>query len=267
MRWSVQVFSTELRKIFAYRIDFWIQFVMSVLANVGVAYFLWRAIFDYKGVEVMRGYTFTGLMLYYVMVPLVSRMIQGPGLGIVAHEIYDGSLTRYLIYPVSFFGFKYVQYAANTFLFFVQLIIASTIFLLLFGTPEDVQFQFSSMVMGFIAVFCAGFMAFTLSTVLEMTAFWAEKVWSLLVMMRFAVSLLGGGMIPLAFFPEKIQTVLTMLPFVYVTSFPINTFLGKVSFNNWLQGISIIMVWAGTFFLLSRLVWHRGKYQYTGVGI
>ena len=267
MSWARQVFSTELRKLITYRMDFWMQFVMSVFANVGVAYFLWRAIFDYKGVDSMRGYSFAGLMLYYVMVPLITRMIQGPGHGMIAREIYDGSLTRYLIYPVSFFNFKYIQFFANTVVYFTQFVIATALFILIFGKPADVNISMASFVMGVIAILSAGFMTFTLSAMLEMIAFWADKVWSLLVMVRFTVSLLGGAMIPLSFFPERIEGVLTFLPFRYIAAFPINTCLGKISPGAWLQGIAVIIAWWGVFYVLTRLVWNRGKYQYTGVGI
>ncbi len=267
MRWVRQVFSTEIRKAIAYRFDFWMQFVMSIFAHVGAAYFLWKAVFDYKGVDSMRGFSFTGLMLYYVMVPLISRMVYGPGLGLIAREIYDGSLTRYLIYPVSFFSFKYIQYFANTIIFFLQFIIATVLFILFIGIPSEVHFSLFSILMGVIVVFCAGFMAFTLSALVEMTAFWADNVWSLLVMIRFAVGLLGGAMIPLSFFPAKAERFLHYLPFTYLASFPINTFLGKISFYEWTKGISIILFWSAAFLLLSRLVWHRGKYRYTGVGI
>ncbi len=267
MSWFFQVFSTEIRKTIAYRFDFWLQFVMSVLANVGVAYFLWKAIFDYKGVDSMRGYSFAGLMLYYVMVPLISRMIQGPGLGMIAHEIYDGSLTRYLIFPVSFFSYKYIQYFAHTVIYFLQLILAVTLFILIFRLPVDVHLSVPSILMGAVVVLCAGFMTFTLSALIEMIAFWADNVWGLLVMIRFAVSLLGGAMIPLSFFPGTLERILHLLPFSYIASFPINTFLGKTTFHEWTTGIVVIFFWSTTFFALSRVVWHRGKYRYTGVGI
>ncbi len=262
-----QIFSIEIRKVLAYRINFWLQFIMSIFAHVGSAYFLWKAIFDFQGVDSMKGYSFAGLMLYYVMVPLISRMIQGPGLGMIAQEIYDGSLTRYLVYPLSFFSFKYIQYFANTTLYFLQLLIAGTLFIVLIGAPPEVHITFFSIGMGVVSIICAGFMAFTLSALLEMTAFWADNVWSLLVMVRFAVGLLGGAMIPLSFFPDKIKFTLNFMPFTYIAAFPINTLLGKISFYEWIGGISIIFFWTTTFFILCRIVWERGKYKYTGVGI
>lgn len=267
MNWVKQVFSIEIRKAIAYRTDFWLQFIMSVFANVATAYFLWKAIFTYNKTSMMRGYSFSGLMLYYFMVPIISRMVNGPGLGMIAHEIYDGSLTRYLIYPISFFKYKYTQYLANTVIFFLQLILGIILFALLFGIPSDILFTPATFLMGIIAVFAAGLLAFSISTLLEMVAFWAENVWSLLIMVRFAVGLLGGAMIPIAFFPERIQTILNYLPFRYLAAFPINSFIGKVQFNQWQVGMLIILFWSTICTALAIFVWNKGKYKYTGVGI
>lgn len=267
MNWLKQVFSIEIRKAIAYRTDFWLQFVMSVFANVATAFFLWKAVFAYNNTNTMRGYSFTGLMLYYFMVPIISRMINGPGLGMIAHEIYDGSLTRYLIYPISFFKYKYAQYIANTVIFFLQLILGITIFAIFFGIPSDVNLSINSFILGIIAILAAGFLSFSLSTLLEMVAFWADNVWSLLIMIRFSVGLLGGAMIPIAFFPENIQKILNLLPFRYLASFPINTFLGKISTVQWIEGIGIILFWSFIFTSSAVAVWNRGKYKYTGVGI
>jgi ABC-2 type transport system permease protein len=267
MRWLLQVFTTELRKILAYRVDFWMQFVMSIFAHVGVAYYLWRAVFDARGIESLRGYSFSGLMLYYLMVPLLQRMIFGPGLGNIAHEIYDGSLSRYLIYPISFFAYKYAQYLANAVMFWVQLFVAVGLFVLFFGVPQDIVFSPVHVLMGGVMVLLGGYLSFVISACMEMAAFWAENVWSVLVMFRFAVSLLGGAMIPLVFFPESMRQLLGLLPFSALAGMPIEALLGKLSFEQWLWGMVSIVVWSVVCSALAGLLWNRGRYRYTGVGI
>lgn len=266
-RWLIQVLSTEIRKILAYRFDFWLQFVVSIFAHVGVAFFLWRAVFDYKNAETMQGYSFHGLMFYYLLVPLVGKIINGPGMGLVAKDIYNGTLTRYLVYPVSFFKYKYVQFFANSIIFIVQFFLTVFIFLLLFGLPGDVSFTFTSICMGIAALLFSGVLSFLINTSIEMLAFWADNVWSLLVMIRFSVSLIGGGMIPLAFFPGFWEKILHLLPFPYLASFPIQCFLGKVTAAAWVRGLGITGLWSSLIVVFMFFIWNRGKYRYTGVGI
>lgn len=265
-RWLFEVFRSEIRKVFAYRADFWIQYLFNIAAHIGVAYFLWKAIFEANGVTEMRGYSFTGLMLYYLLVPLISRIIFGSELGAIGREIYDGSLTRYLIYPVNFFQYKLMQYLAHSLIYFIQMGVGLTAFVLLFGVPGDVNFSAISLLV-IPTLFLSALLNFTITLTLELFAFWADNVWTLLVMVRFSVGLLGGGMLPLAFFPEWGETILRKLPFVYLTAFPADLIMGKLSLIDWAQGSVITVIWTLIFAFAATRVWRAGSYKYTGVGI
>jgi len=266
-RWLLQVYSTELRKVLTYRFDFWVNFLVSIFAHVAVAFFLWRAVFDFNKTETLQGYTFAGLMFYYLMVPMVDKIVYGTGLGFVSRDIYDGSLTRYLIYPVSFFKYKYIQHIANTTIFILQLLFTIFMFFQFFGRPADVALSPSSIAMGISAALFSGFLSFFIFTSIELTAFWADNVWTLVVMLRFCISLMGGTLVPLAFFPEGWREALRFLPFPYLVAFPIECFMGKVGLINWAMGLAIILAWSAVFFLILNFIWNRGKYRYTGVGI
>jgi ABC-2 type transport system permease protein len=266
-KWIVQLFSVELRKVMIYRVDFWLQFIMSIFANVGVAYFLWKAIFEYKNVDMMGGFSFHSLMFYYLMVPVIGKLITGPGFANFAQEIYDGSLTRYLIFPVSFFLFRYTTFLAGVTLYFSQFILAIFLFLFFFGIPPDISLSWASFLMTACVIFGAGLLSFTLYSVIEMVAFWADNVWSLVVTIRYSVSLMGGGLIPLSFFPDIYQKILYFLPFSYMVNFPINCFLGRISLSQFISGMCIITLWILVFGMLTFIIWEKGRYKYTGVGI
>ena len=78
---KVQLFSRvlnlESRKLMSYRVDFWLNVVVSFFTQLAVAYFLWLAVFDYSGSETIGGYTFQGMVLYYVLVILIGRVVRG----------------------------------------------------------------------------------------------------------------------------------------------------------------------------------------------
>lgn len=267
IKWIPSLFSVEIRKIFSYRADFWVQFVGGVLTQIGIAYFLWKAIFEFNDVQVMKGFTFNSLMLYYVMVPLIDRMVRGAEMGHIALEIFEGTLSRYLIYPVQFFLFKFVKLLAQSFIFSINLIFAVVIFVLIFGKPEGVNFSVLSVLKGFISIFFASYLFFVLSSILEMIAFWVEFIWSLLVMLRMIILLLGGGMIPLEFFPGFFRENIHFLPFPYLVSFPIKTFWGSIDHGQWLWGLLVTLIWSVVFSFCSMIIWKRGLREFTGIGI
>jgi len=94
------VFSVELRKRMSYRADFWINSVAGILVNLSVFWFLTYAMFAASGQPTLGGYTERGMILYYVFVTLLGRIVQSNEMEMgISQDIYEGSLTRYLIYP------------------------------------------------------------------------------------------------------------------------------------------------------------------------
>ena len=266
--WTRYVFSLEVKKLLSYRVDFWTQFFGSVLTELGIAYFLWRSIFDSQGLTQIGGYSFKGLMLYYLLSPGVNRVVRGPDkFGAISGEIYEGGLNRYLVFPISFFGYKYLAHFAGSLVSTFQLIITLAVFVGFFGIPPEASFHLLSFMGGLIACYFASYLMFSLSAVLEFVAFWADNVWSLQVMLRFTASLLGGSLIPLVLFPAWSKPLLAILPFQWLLSFPLRTLMGQVSFKEWCIGIAMTLIWSLVMSLACRSVWRRGTLQYTGVGI
>ena len=255
----------EIKKVLSYRVEFWLGFVGNILTQFGAAYFLWKAIFMARGVISLQGYSFGALMLYYLLVPLVERCVNGQEGGFMSGEIYDGGLSRYLLYPISYFKIKYVGQLAQSTIYFFQLILGIVIFLWVFQTPFNLTPI--SIFKTLPVMVAAGLLHFTLFLNLEMIAFWADNVWSILVMNRMVTNLLGGGLVPLAFFPNQLQAILEYLPFMRLVAFPIHCLLGQVGLNEWLKGMGLTLLWAGIFALTASWLWRQGLRTYSGVGI
>jgi len=157
------VWSLELRQLLSYRVDFWIDFLGSLFVQIALAYFLWQAIYEFRGVEVIGGYSFSAMMLYYVLIPLVEKITRGQELGFLSRDIYEGTLNRYLVYPLSVFGYKYVHHAAIATLALLQLGLALGVYLLLFGLPGGVHLSVGTVLAGIAAAGVASVLYFLLA--------------------------------------------------------------------------------------------------------
>lgn len=265
---SRQIVTLEIRKIFSYRTDFWLSFVGSTLVQFAAAWFLWKSIFTFQHVEKVGAFTFPALMFYYLLVPVVGRAVYGGFMGDIAMDIYQGTLTRYLIYPVSFFRFKLLTRIANTAVLAFQITLALIVVMLFvhdgrFGSPLTLLHIFQ----GTITIFAAALLYFTFTAWIQLIAFWADQVWSLSAIIRFITSLLGGGLVPLTLFPATLQPLLSFLPFSYFISFPASCFMGTVTLHAWLQGLGIMGCWGVLFALLWMVIWQKGIRTFAGVGI
>ena len=263
-----RVLSLEARKQMSYRGDFWSRAAVAFGVEMVVAWSLWRAVFTSSGQAELGGFTFDGMVLYYVMVLLVGKLVRGDERGLtLSRDIYEGSLSRYLVYPASYAGFKYAENLGALLPALVQLTLLGALALLVLPVPAEIAVTPASAAMALVAVLLANLLAFVLRFPVQGVAFWADNVWSLSNMVRFTSDLLGGLLLPLSLLPASGQEVLAWLPFQYLFYFPVATAIGRVSFGDWLQGLGVMAFWILAIAALGAWVWRRGGLTYAGVGI
>ena len=199
----LQIVSLEARTMLSYRAEFWFKATLGFLADFGVVYFIWVAMFRESGRELIGGRTVDATILYYVLVVLLGRLVRGERMhGQISSDIYEGSLNRYLVFPYSYFRFKYAQrlgQMAPDILKGVVFGIIAAFFVDLTAWDASV----SGVLMSACAVLAGNFIYFLLLGVVHQVAFWADNVWSLDVAVWFITSLLGGWLLPLSVFPRR----------------------------------------------------------------
>ena len=265
--WGPFVLSMELRKILAYRSDFWVSFLGQTVIQLLLGRALWQSVFESQNVSQMNGMGLDTLTLYYLIAPIGTRILTGENIGFMSREIYEGSFTRYLIYPLSFFHYKSITFLTYSLFYTTQMLILYFLYSLFYvgGLPSMTQLGFALAGMGTFMLAAAASLA--VSMCIELLALWADNIWSLMVSFRFFMSFMGGAFIPLVFFPEWALKILQWTPFPYFVNFPIQTFMGNLSWHEWCYQASILGVWIVFFFILANIIWKKGQHQYTGVGI
>ncbi len=267
-RLFLQVASVEMRKRMSYRVDFWINAFVGFAAELTVAWFLWTALYAESGKSVIGGYDFDTMLVYYVFVIVFSRLVRGTEFEAnVSQDIYEGGLNRYLVFPASYFGLKYAQHIGGLFPTIVQTGAFVAFWLIATGGAGGESITPTGVLMCAASLILANLLYYAMSFPLHVTAFWADNVWSLLVTLRFASNLLGGRMFPLVLFPLFLRNANEWLPFRTLFALPVEALLGRISFDAWLQGMAVGLVWLVVLAQVGRAVWRRGNLQYSGIGI
>lgn len=260
------VAALEARKRMVYRLDFWVASMVGLLVQIGIAYLVTAAVFSESGRATVGGYTFRALVAYYVLVGLVGRLVTATEMEMgISQEIYEGGLTRYLLYPVSYAGAKYAQQLGGTLPALVQVTAFGAWMPFAFGWPPGMDV--SSALMGGAAILLATLLQFLLLLPVQLVSFWADNVWSLVVGYRLVSRLLGGLFLPLALFPEGVRRALDPLPFKYLFAFPVDALLGRLTWAEWGIGMATGAAWCLAAAAVGTVVWKRGDLRYTGVGI
>jgi len=267
MKWFSAMYSAELKRMFTYRVDFWVQFFFGIAVELAIAYFLWDALFTIDGSHEISGYTMPMMMLYTVFAAFGGRIVRGNERMIVASDIYDGGLTKYLLYPINYIIVIFSQALAFSTVTVFQMALGLFLLFAIFGIPQEYQFTFENMLMGTSACLVASVFYFVTYVIIDYAAFWVDTVWGLSVMYRFIAQFLSGFFIPLEMFPDSLRKIAYFTPFPYIGAEPIKMFLGRSSWQQWAHVNVVIVLWTIPVAIILQIVWHRGLKNYTGVGI
>jgi ABC-2 type transport system permease protein len=267
-RLFLRIASTEARRKMSYRADFWIQAFVVIAVEAGIYWFLWHSVFRESGRAGIGGYTLHGIILYSMAALLLGRVIRGPEFeSAVMEDIYEGGLNRYIVYPTRYFGFKYAAHFGAMLPIAVQAVLFGAAMPFLLGLDPTVVVTPATVAMAVVSTLVANLLYYLVGYAIQGVAFWADNVWSLRVLQRFATAILGGGLLPLSLFPEWSRPILYVLPFPYMYGLPVETLLGRVDPLAWLGNLGVAFAWCGAFAWIGRSVFRRGYLQYSGIGI
>jgi ABC-2 type transport system permease protein len=220
------------------------------------------------GAAEIGGFTFEGMLLYNVLAVLFAKLVRGQEfLSDVSQDIYEGGLSRYLVYPTNYFLFRYAQHLGNIVPALAQLLLFGAAYPLLFPLPSGLDVGTGSVARAVVALAVGNALHYLVMLPVQMVAFWAENVWSLVVMVRMVATLAGGYLLPITLFPEWAARAALLSPFPYLYYFPVATLTGRVGPAEWAFGTGVALAWCAVLALVANAVWRRGRLTYSGVGM
>ncbi len=261
------MFLAETKRLISYRVQFWCELLLSTVVELLVTVAVWTAVFEARGVKQIGNYTLGEMLLYVMLAVFFAQATRGSGTGTFARDIYDGSLTKYLVYPLSVYSYKLGTYLPRTFFAIIGAGLSLLGIALLGDWPDEVTLSLFQMTSGLLALGMATILFFLMLFCLEAFAFWVDHVWALSVILNFTTMLLSGKWIPMDLFPQWLGGMLLYTPFPYLLYFPVSVFLGTSTEAQLGQGFFVLGVWLLVVYVLSRVIYERGLRTYTGVGI
>ncbi|MEL7059182.1 MAG: ABC-2 family transporter protein [Acidobacteriota bacterium] len=267
-RLFVTVASLQARKLMSYRVDFWVGALATFGTEMAIAYFLWQAIFSTTDATQIGGFGFRGMIAYYLIVILVSKLVFGRLRDLtISQEIYEGTLNKYLMYPSPYGTFKYAEHLGNALPAIIQAAVLGFLAWWVLPLPEELGITVASALRAVASLLMANLLLFLLRFPVQALAFWVDNVWSLNVMLRFVLEFFGGLLLPLSLFPGPLRELLDWTPMPYLFYQPTMVLLGEVDTLAWARGLAIAGLWVLITALVSREIWRRGRRVYAGVGI
>ena len=257
------IFFPSIKNAIAYKFDF-IIWSLSNPVWLSVVYFVWKSIYTFSGVEVIRGFTFLAFLNYMVLASFVGTVTFNGVDKRVREDIRRGTLVKHMVRPINYFKREFYGILGyRSFAFLVQstpLLIFAYVFFGLETTPIYLVLFLMSLVLAMILNFLFIF-------VFGLLAFWFTKIGGF-VQIRDGMSIIfKGHLLPIAFFPLMLKKISILMPFQYIVYEPVQIFLQAYPIAHVLKIMFIQSSWIVLLYLLLIYTWKKGYSRFSGVGV
>ena len=258
-----RVFSVFVQDALVYRAVAVVWILTDTIPAI-VMPLLWIASFN--GRATIAGLSPSDFTAYYLVLLLVTNLIQCHVHWEMAADIKEGRFSAYLIRPFSYQAMHYLGFVAwrvmRTILFLP--VFAVVVFLFrhhLNWTGYQAGAPF------FLSLILGHFVSFFITYPLGLLALFFVETRSLFNLWYLPLAIFAGQIAPLALFPPGLQTVAKILPYRYTIALPTEIFLGRLSPAEVAQGIAAQVAWIVVGYAAGALLWRAGLKRFTGVGL
>lgn len=245
--------------ILAFRLRYFTG-IITYFLNVTVYYFIWSAVF--RSAPTIAGYTLTQ-MITYVSVGWIMRSFYWNTIDQeMAYEVIEGKIAMDFIKPVSI-QWMWLFRAMGESAFRLGLLTLPVAVVVAFVFPVQGPASRTDFFLFSIGVVGSFFLMGAINFMIGTCAIPLKSILALIRAKYWLIELLSGLLIPMAFFPSKIRTLLAWLPFEHIAYTPLQIYLGKLDRAATLRALGIQWFWVIALMLLAHLWWNRASRKIT----
>lgn len=229
-----------------------------------VVYFLWWALFSTR--QTFFNYTQSTILTYVLLVGIVATFVTGTRAMGVGELIAQGNLSNILIRPINFFSMYIAKDSADKLLNLLFGVVEVVLLVVILRPPVFIQTSLLPLVFTAVAISIGIFLFFCYAMMHGLLAFWLPDVWAPRFLSFVMMEFFTGALFPLDILPEPLLTAAKILPFQYFMYFPVKVYLGQLTFQQDIVGLSVGILWAVALWYSMNVMWRRGLRVYTSEG-
>jgi len=232
-------------------------FIFTILGNIiylGVAYYLWRSI--YQGADSLRGLTFNQTFLYVGLGSAIFILLKTYTDWYMNFEIREGIIAMYLTKPIDL-GFYMLFVSLGALAMNIMAITIPTV--LMMTLVFKVQFVLGPGLLLFpLSLLLAFLVSFYIDFSIGLLGFYSESIWGMSTTKEIIVTAFSGALVPLQFFPDAIEKILMWLPFqaIYHTPLMLITKPDQ-GWDVYIPMLSVQAMWAFALFVATRIFYNQ----------
>lgn len=257
-------FTATLTESYVYRAQT-VVWVLNGVVWILVFPFIWLTVYGAR--ETVAGFEKTALFSYYFLVPTIDIFINSWVYESIQHMIKDGTIINLIQKPINYIGYMFSRARGwQTSQTIITVLVSALIYLFLHSyiqLPDP-----SWRLLWFIPVAIVGIaVAFLFGTIIGLISFftieggWIKHFWWMLT------TVASGYLIPIQFFPEKLQALLAYTPFPLILQTPIFTLLNRVETVEIIFQLKVGLIWCIGLLLIVQVMWRYGNKRFDSIGI
>lgn len=246
-----------------YRANWWISIASFIIPVTGLM-FLWKAVFGET--EKIAGYTLSEIITYYILSRFIIQVIPQTVWREIGDNIRTGELNLFLLRPLNYMGYYFTSIMTTNLLYGLFALTLTATFASFFRDALVLLKSHVNWALFVMSLLGGMILGFVFGTCLCLTAFWVEDVGGITRIQELAGAMLSGALIPLDLLPAWAERIANVLPFRYLLGFQAEIYLQRLSITQMAQGFGLMVVWIGTFAVLSAVMWNQGVKRYAAYG-
>lgn len=261
----IAIFEISFQQEFIYRFNFIMWRVRNVL-QIFLVFFLWDTVFSDPN-RILFGYDRAKILTYVFLTIFTKAFVFSARAVDVSSEIARGDISNYLVRPVSYFKYWLTRDLSSKALNFSFALVEVLILSLVLKPDLFFQMNFLYLFLTFLSLVIAVFLFFCILFIVSAIPFWMpEASWGGNFLLIIILEFLSGSLFPIDVLPTSLQNLLYWTPFPYLIFFPIQIYLGSLSFAAIFKGLVISGIWMFTLYYLMKSIWKRGLLAYQAFG-
>lgn len=248
---AIAIAKSSFLQASAYR-AFFVFTIVSNLIFTGIIYFLWKAIYASDADGIINGMTFTQTFIYLSLAGTMTSILHSSLDWYMSFHMKSGSIAQFFTRPMDFQGLIYASCAGDILTNMTILLLPSCVLVyIISGGAIKLGWN---ILFFLIALFLAALLALTFDFIIGLISFYTESVWGISTLKDCVISLLAGGIIPIAFFPDSLRRVVECLPFQAMYNLPLQILINKdYAVSDYLNLLLLQLFWIAVLLIVSRV--------------
>lgn len=237
--------------------------ITDLLIATGVPFFIqfaiWRFVYEGASADQLPQYSLEETYLYYVAVLALNRLNNTYDLIVrVSTHVHEGQLEGIFVKPLNYFTYNLFVFLGESILYYIPILLIAMF--VIFSGGDLVG------VLGFITLSLVNLLfCFLLGFLLSLSTFWLTRPDMTLSFQVIMASVIGGTLLPIAYWPDYLQPLMRYNPFRLIISGPAE-FLLRPNVDLVLELGCLYIIWFTIMWVACKFTFKHACNRYSGAG-